>query len=275
MTTTLNEPFARKMRMRRLHHHDDDRLLVVPLDHSITDGPIAGPRGLDDLVGELAANRVDAVVLHKGNLRTIDPDRFTRTSLVVHLSASTAHAPDPNAKYLVAGVEEALRLGADAVSVHVNLGSVEEAGQIADMAAVADACDRWNVPLLAMIYPRGPKIVNPRDPALVAHAASLAVDLGADIVKTVYAGTIEEMSDIVRGCPLPILAVGGPKVDDAEELLSYVDEVMASGVAGLAVGRNVFQAPDPGSLARRISARVHRKPESRPLPHQVAAGVGR
>ena len=42
---------------------------------------------------------------------------------MVHLSASTAHAPDPDAKYLVTGVEEAMRLGADAVSVHVNIGS--------------------------------------------------------------------------------------------------------------------------------------------------------
>jgi len=144
-----------------------------------------GGRRVDPLVGVLADSEVDAVVLHKGNLRHVSPRRFTEMSLVVHhLSASTTFATDPDAKVLVASVEEALRMGADGVSVHVNLGSPEEARQIADLAAVADACDRWNLPLMAMMYPRGPQIADPRDPALVAHAATVAADLGADLVKT-------------------------------------------------------------------------------------------
>ena len=120
------------------------------------------------------------------------------------------HAPDPDAKYLVSGVAEALRLGADAISVHVNLGSAGEREQIADLGAVADACDRWNVPLLAMMYPRGPRIENPRDPELVAHAATLAMDLGADVVKVPFAGTAAEMADVVRACPVPLIVAGGP-----------------------------------------------------------------
>jgi 2-amino-4,5-dihydroxy-6-oxo-7-(phosphonooxy)heptanoate synthase len=254
---SFNDSFARRLRLRRLHHHDEERLLIVPLDHSITDGPTRG-RELDALIGQLATNGVDAVVLHKGNLRNIDPDWFNRTSLIVQLSASTMHASDPNAKYLVANVEECLRLGADAVSVHVNLGSLDERQQISDMAIVAEACDRWNVPLLAMMYPRGPKIRYPKDPGLIAHAASLAVDLGADIVKTMYAGSVLEMADVIRGCPIPIVVVGGPLVNSCEEVLAYVDEVLEAGAVGVAMGRNVFQAPDPGGIARRIANRIHR-----------------
>ncbi|WP_020674098.1 2-amino-3,7-dideoxy-D-threo-hept-6-ulosonate synthase [Amycolatopsis nigrescens] len=269
---SFNDPFARRLRLRRLHRHDSERLLIVPLDHSISDGPITAGRALDGLVCELSVNGVDAVVLHKGSLRNVDPERFNRTSLIVHLSASTRHAPDPNAKYLVASVDECLRLGADAVSVHVNVGSVEEGRQIADMATVAEACDRWNLPLLAMMYPRGPKITNPKDPGMVAHAASLAVDLGADIVKTMYVGSVAEMADVVRGCPIPIVAVGGPLADNCAEVLAYVDEVMSSGVAGLAVGRNVFHAPDPGSIARRIAGRVHRELEPAFLAEAAETG---
>ena len=156
----LNASFARGLRLRRLFRRGDGRLLVVPLDHSVTDGPLR--RDLNSLLGELAGTGVDAVVLHKGSLRHVDHRWFGDMSLIVHLSVSTRHAPDPDAKYLVAHVEEALRLGADAVSVHVNLGSPQEARQIADLAAVAGECERWNVPLLAMVYARGPQITDSR-----------------------------------------------------------------------------------------------------------------
>jgi 2-amino-4,5-dihydroxy-6-oxo-7-(phosphonooxy)heptanoate synthase len=254
---TANASFARSLRLQRLHHHDPERLLVVPLDHSVTDGPLTGGNRLNSLVGRLASHHVDAVVLHKGALRHIDPEWFTRTSLIVHLSASTVHAPDPNAKYLVASVEESLRLGADAVSVHVNLGSDEERQQIADMAAVADACDRWNVPLMAMMYPRGPKIENPREPALVAHAVQLATDLGADLVKTLYVGSVPEMTEITSTSSIPVVVVGGPRNNDEAETLAYVEEALDAGAAGVAMGRNVFQAPDPGAMADKLSDLIH------------------
>ena len=273
---SLNGSFARHLRMRRLYRYRDDRLLIVPLDHSVSEGPITGGRRLNGLVGQLTQVGVDAVVLHKGSLRHVDHDWFTEIGLIVHLSASTAHAPDPDAKYLVAGVEEALRLGADAVSVHVNLGSAQEARQVADLASVADACDRWNVPLIAMMYPRGPKVTDPREPALVAHAASLAADLGADAVKTVYTGDVTTMADIVDTCPLPIVVAGG-SVRGGGELAAYAADVLKTGVAGLAVGRSVFQSPNPTAAAELLVNAVHphRNPtvDATVQPHRPQAEV--
>lgn len=254
---STNSSFARQVRLRRLFRHDDDRLLIVPLDHSVTDGPVTGGRGVDRLVGRLAHNGVDAVVLHKGSLRYVDPRWFAETSLIVHLSASTSRAPDPDAKYLVASVEEALRLGADAVSVHVNLGSRDERAQVADLARVSDACDRWNMPLLAMMYARGPKVGDPRDPELVAHAVTLAADLGADVVKTVYVGSSAAMADITAMSPVPVIVAGGPRDGGLPDLLAFVDEALHGGVAGVATGRRIFEADDPGTAAREVSRLIH------------------
>jgi len=187
----MNASFARQLRLRRLYRHRAGRLLVVPLDHTVTTGPIVHGGHLDDLVGPIARHGADAIVLHKGSLRHVDPAWFRDVALVVHLSASTAHALDPDAKRLVCGVEEALRLGADAVSVHVNLGAREEPRQLEDLAEVAEACERWSVPLLAMVYPRGPRVTDPADPERVAHAVTVAAELGADLVKTVYPGSME------------------------------------------------------------------------------------
>lgn len=247
------EHFARALRLRRLLRHGEDGVVVVPLDHTVTDGPgVSRGRRVADVVSTLGGTGVDAVVVHKGALRNVRPEHLTDMALVVHLSASTAHAPDSDAKYLVTGVDEAVRLGADAVSVHVNLGSREEATQVRDLANVAERCDHWNVPLLAMVYPRGPEITDPGCPELVAHAANLAADLGADVVKTTYPGSASSMAQVTAACPIPVLVAGGPRLSSSEALLADVREARRGGAAGVAVGRNVFQADEPAALARRL-----------------------
>jgi 2-amino-4,5-dihydroxy-6-oxo-7-(phosphonooxy)heptanoate synthase len=257
--------FARTLRLRRLHHHSD-RLFVVPLDHAVSDGPIVPDGDLDVLVGQITGQDVDAVVLHKGCLRRVHPDRFRTTSLIVHLSASTARATDPDAKYLVAGVAEALRLGADGVSVHVNVGSREESRQIADLAAVAGACDRWNVPLLAMMYPRGPQVSDPRDPALIAHAVAIAAELGADLVKTVYPGSCAAMAAITRGAAVPVLVAGGAPGTD---IFAQVRQALDGGAAGVAVGRHIIRADDVAATTRKLADLVHGRYE----PHVPTPAV--
>jgi 2-amino-4,5-dihydroxy-6-oxo-7-(phosphonooxy)heptanoate synthase len=262
---TDNDCFGRRLRRQRLHHHGDDRLLVVPLDHSVTDGPIVRDGRLDDLVRQICENGADAVVLHKGSARHVRPQWFVNTSLILHLSAGTSDGPDPDAKCLVANVEEAIRLGADAVSVHVNLGSEHELSHIRDLARVAEACDRWRLPLLAMIYPRGRQVSDPRDPCRVAHAVTLAADLGADLVKTVNPGSVTVLADIVAGSEVPVLVAGGPVHLSTEDLIEAVDDALLAGAAGAAIGRNIFAAPDPGAVTRKISDLIHTRGSARDL----------
>lgn len=247
---------GKSIRLRRLFGHDDGRLLIIPMDHSVTSGPLGPVERVNAVVRDAAVNGADAVVLHKGRLRAVDHHWFGQLALIVHLSASTIHAPDADAKYPVASVEEALRLGADAVSVHVNLGSDDEARQIADLAATAAASDRWNVPLLAMIYPRGPRIENPFAVEVIAHAAALGADLGADLVKTNYPGQPGVMAEVIASCPIPVVAAGGPRLA-AAEALDYVRDVMASGACGVAMGRTIFEAEQPAVMVRAISDIVH------------------
>lgn len=256
--------FSKAMRLHRLFRHGT-KMFIVPLDHSVTDGPIMPPgTSIDDLAADLAASGTDAVVMHKGSLKRVRHTRFASMSLIIHLSASSHHAVDPDAKYLVTDVEEALTLGADAVSVHVNLGSLDERRQIADLGAVAGACDKWNLPLLAMVYPRGPRITNPRDPKLLAHAAILAADLGADIVKTVYPGSAADMAEVTSACPIPVLVAGGARAESSEQVLESVRDALLGGAAGVAIGRNVFMAPDPRSMARRVTSLVRQFAGARP-----------
>ncbi|GIM66992.1 2-amino-3,7-dideoxy-D-threo-hept-6-ulosonate synthase [Actinoplanes auranticolor] len=253
----VNDSFARRLRLLRLHRRDDNGLLVVPLDHAVGAGPLAHRGDLDRLLAEIADNGADAVVLHKGAVRRVDPRRFRRMSLIVHLNAGTGLAPDPDAKYPVATVEEALRLGAHAVSVHVNVASISEGPQIAHLAAVAGSCERWGVPLLAMMYVRGPQVPDGRLPDLVAHALAVAVELGADLVKTALPEPAPAMVRIIATCPVPVLAAGGGDVSDPRAALGRLATAVASGAAGIAAGRLVFTADDPGATVRRLATLVH------------------
>ena len=174
-------------------------------------------------------------------------------SVIVHVSASTRFASDPNFKYQVGDAEDCLRRGADAMSIHVNVGSVTEDSQLRMMAAVADSCDRVGLPLLAMVYPRGPGVKDQPRLDTLMHAAALAADLGADIVKLPLAGASEEMKQVIESCPIPVLSAGGGQVSD-KEFDAFVADVMRNGAQGLAVGRNIFMAADPGAKVREVKA---------------------
>jgi 2-amino-4,5-dihydroxy-6-oxo-7-(phosphonooxy)heptanoate synthase len=245
------------LRLTRLSGHGDGRYLIVPLDHSVSDGPIASADHFQDLIQDVVAGGADGIVVHKGRARAIDPELLADCSLIVHLSASTPHGPDADAKVLVGDVEEALRLGADAVSVHVNIGSDTEAAQLADLGSVAAACDRWGMPLLAMVYPRGPRVSDPADPVLLSHVVNIAADLGVDIVKTVFASPAERMAEVIDSSPLPIIVAGGAH---AGGLADFAASALSAGCSGLAVGRRVFGSPAPRSTVFELAGIIHGHP---------------
>jgi 2-amino-4,5-dihydroxy-6-oxo-7-(phosphonooxy)heptanoate synthase len=249
--------YGKAIRLRRLFRQPDGNVFILPLDHSATTGPIMAASDVDKIVDLAGANGVDAIVLHKGRVHSVEPHRWRRLCLVVHLSASTKHSADPDAKVLVCSVEDAIRLGADAVSLHINIGSDTEKEQLIDLGRVAGVAAAWNLPVMAMMYPRGRNIPDGQNPGLVAHVASLAADLGADIVKVPYTGSAASMREVVRQCPIPVVAAGGPRRASLDELLDEVRAILDAGVRGVALGRNVFEAKDPAMAARRVTELVH------------------
>jgi fructose-bisphosphate aldolase/2-amino-3,7-dideoxy-D-threo-hept-6-ulosonate synthase len=178
--------------------------------------------------------------------------------LIVHLSASTRLGPDPNRKVKVCSVEEALRLGADAVSLHINVGAPSEHEMLMKLGNFADECDSLGVPLLAMMYPRGPGVSSEYDPEMVAFAARIGAELGADIIKTNYTGSVETFQRVVQGCPVPVIIAGGPKGKTERDVLEAVFGSIEAGGVGVSIGRNVFQHENPTGMTKAISAIVHR-----------------
>lgn len=241
------------IRMHRLCHAPTGRLLVVPMDHGVTVGPSGGLDDLDERIAQADRGGATAVVLHKGEAARFAAVAPSRVALIVHISASVQQAEDSNRKVLVGSVEEVLRLGADAVSVHVNVGCETTPEMLSDTGRVAADCRRWGVPLLVMVYPRGPKVADPFEPGLVAHCARLAEELGADIVKTNYTGSPDTFRQVVRACSVPVITAGGPPAKTATGPLESAAGTIAAGGAGVACGRNVFGAKDPEAMTRALA----------------------
>jgi fructose-bisphosphate aldolase/2-amino-3,7-dideoxy-D-threo-hept-6-ulosonate synthase len=227
------------------------------MDHGLTMGPIAGLEDMTSIVNKVAEGGANAVVLHKGIVRAGHRGYGRDIGLIIHLSGSTALGPDPNSKVPVANVKEAISLGADAVSVHINIGAVNEAEQLRNLGEVAEICADWGMPLFAMMYARGPKIKDKHDPEFIAHATRVGAELGADIVKTPYTGSVESFRKIVRGCPVPVVIAGGPKAETPQDVLKMAAEAMAAGAIGVSIGRNIFQHKDPTRMTRALARIVH------------------
>lgn len=245
------------VRLERIINRDTQRTIIIPMDHGTTVGAIDGLVDMPEAVNDMAEGGADAVLMHKGLVRCGHRKRGKDMGLIVHLSASTSLSPRSNTKVLVGTVEEAITLGADAVSVHVNLGDDNERDMLCDLGRTATACSAWGMPLLAMVYARGPKIHNGFDPALIAHCARVGVELGADIVKVPYSGSIDSFVDVVQACCVPVVIAGGERMESTAEFLQMVHDSLRAGGAGLSVGRNVFQHPRRVELVRAVRALVH------------------
>ena len=233
---------GKQVRLQRIFNRETGRAIIVPMDHGVSVGPIEGIENIHKTVSDMADGGADAVLMHKGLCRCCfrASGEGKDVGLIIHLSASTSLSSYSNKKRLVCTVEEAIRRGADGVSVHVNLGDDNESDMLADLGEVARVAEEWSMPLLAMLYARGPRISNEYDPAVVAHCARVGVELGADIVKVPYTGDIDSFADVIAG-----------------EFLEMVDNSLKAGGSGLSVGRNVFQHPKRVQLVRALRGLVH------------------
>ncbi len=243
-------------KIRRLNRifRKDNRTVIIPMDHGVSIGPVKGIENMQDTVTNLLKGGTDAVVVQKGIAKHVT---FDNAGLIIHLSAISNLTPNCQNKVQVCTVQEAIRLGADAVSVHVNVGAQNECDMLSVLGRVADECDVYGMPLLAMMYPRGPKIQNEHDAVAVAHAARVGAELGADIIKTNYTGNIDTFKQVVESCPVPVIIAGGPKAETTQQILEMVYDSMTAGCAGLSIGRNVFQHNNPTLMTKALVAIVH------------------
>ncbi len=223
----------------------DDFVVPVRTVESIV---AAQPDGI--LLTAGLARRSAALLAHRGA-----PGLVVAMDIVVHRDPggggpSVAHGPG-------CSVEEAVRLGADAVKTMLIMGNDSRADQLRNMSYLAEAgerCRHWEVPMMIEPYLWGVNV--PADPGgraeMAADGARLAIELGADLLKIEYSGEPETFRQLVASCPVPVFMLGGPKRPTQREVLADVIFAAEVGVAGITMGRNIWQQPDPARMVRAL-----------------------
>jgi predicted phospho-2-dehydro-3-deoxyheptonate aldolase len=249
---------GKTLRLKRFQTSPDGRILILPLDHGVSYGALPGLERPENMIRMGVQEGTDALVLYKGMLRFLESLTGHLPGIFMHLSASSQLGPSLHHKVLIGSVEEAVRRGVDGVSLHINLGNDREPEMLQDFGMVSDACAEWQIPLLAMIYVRGLEEAGTAPDSAVAHAARIAAELGADIIKIPVPEDYTILQEITSSLPVPVVVAGGSKTAETAIFLERVEKAMEAGVRGVAIGRNVFQSDHPETLFRAVCSIVHR-----------------
>ena len=227
----------------------------IPIDHGVSDFPVKGLENLSELIPKIS--HADAIVAQKG---VVSHYSETDANFVAHLSVSTRHAGKQSSdKVLVGTVQEAIERGAKGVSVQVNMGSPTEADMIERLGIISSDTNYLDIPLLGMIYPRGKNlsIMDGDVTEGAAHAARLAFELGCQVVKTKWTGSIESFRKVTNSVPIPVLIAGGPAGSSTEDILQIVYDSMQAGGGGVCMGRQVFSHENPEAMVSALKMIVH------------------
>jgi DhnA family fructose-bisphosphate aldolase class Ia len=253
--------FGKRIRLNRLFKSQTHKLLVVAFDHALLLGPIPGTVDPSSQVKRIAANGVDGILLNLGIVHECVDSLagYAPPCLIVRLDWTSAwFAVDNGGKLcseLLVQPEQALQNGADAVLTYLFVGSGDfefEAREVARNAQVARECERLGLPLIVETIARGKDVENPLSPKWLNLHTRIAAELGADIIKTEYAGSPQAMRQVVQTCPIPIVVLGGAKQPTEEQALQVVRGSMEAGAAGVFMGRNIFQAADMAEFLGKV-----------------------
>lgn len=243
---------GKRIRMERIMNRNSRKTVMVPLIHAVGMGLIDGIRDIKNAVDTMALAGANAVILHKGIVATAHRRSGRDIGLIIHLTASSEKLEQT----LVTEVEEAVAMGADAVSIRIPVGDALEKEMFRVFGKVSRDATRWGMPLMALMDPGKSKDKEKQVENLM-RAARIGAELGADLVRIPYSGSAETFKEVVDVCPVPLMAIGGEKKVRERDVLQMVYDVMAAGGHGVSLGRNVFQYRKPGNMIKAASRIVH------------------
>jgi putative autoinducer-2 (AI-2) aldolase len=231
----------------------DGRAMFLPIDHGYFQGPTTKLEEPGKTIDPLLPY-VDAIMLTRGILRScIDPSLGKPVILRVSGGTSMARREELDQEGITTSVREAIRLNACAVSMSIFVGAPNEHQTLLNLSNLVNECEEYGIPVMA-VTAVGAELEK-RDARYLALASRIAAELGARVVKTYYCQ--EGFEKVVRGCPVPIVIAGGPKVDTEMEVFSWVYDALQKGAIGVNLGRNIWQHDYPVAMAKAIRAIIH------------------
>lgn len=244
-------------RMRRIFR-ENQRTVIVAMDHAAFFGIQPGFEQPDHLITQVVTGGADAIMATFGLAKKYAME-LAPAGLILRVDGGVSRLGSRAWRgNLIFGAEAALRLGADGVVAMGFPGSENENQNLRYLAELSDQCTQWGLPLMAEMLPRG---FEGGDDARTAESIAIAMrigaELGADIIKTQYTDSVDSFQKAVSSCYVPVVVLGGAKMENDAAVLRTVRQAMDAGGRGVAMGRNIWGHKNPQKMTAAIVAIVH------------------
>jgi len=261
---------GKMLRLRRIFPRRNS--LIVAIDHGKYWGAIKGVERPVELVKMIAESEADGIMATPSIIELVGSS-VGNLAVIARLDGGTTIFDDLTEDRMITTVEHAISLGVDAGCVMCYIGCKRSPFLQQKVGLLAAKCANFGLPLIVEALPakilqfhfikdiktsekleETREVLNPNDIMVVSRVAT---ELGADVVKTHYVGTVEEYRKIVECTLVPILVAGGPKTQTDEEFLAIIKNAMDAGAKGIVMGRNVWQHKNPSGMIKALSKIVH------------------
>ena len=249
---------GKAVHLARLRNAQSGRVFTVALDHAPSYGVLSGLENIARVFDQVLGGGPDAVLMMKGTAEGCFLPYAGRIALI--LKCSTLSPFHPEHDVWVSPVEDALRLGADAIAMALTVGSLQQPALLSNVSGLVRAAEQVGLPVIVHAYPNGQlvPVAERYTAAQVSYAARLAMEVGVDIVKTFYTGSAESFAQVVEvAAPALVVAAGGPRLETMADVFNMAAAVVESGAAGITFGRNVWQSSHPQRMVRILKRIVH------------------
>jgi class I fructose-bisphosphate aldolase len=236
--------------------------LFLAYDQGLEHGPVDfndtnfDPKYIIDIAKK---GKYNAVVFQKGIAEKYHGEiKKSRVPLILKLNGKTSLVKGDPVSTQLASVQEAVKLGASAVGYTIYIGSIHEAEMFKEFEGIQREAHKKGLPVIAWIYPRGKGVKGKSKKKLMAYAARVGLEIGADMIKIHPAGNLKDLKWTVKSAgKAKIVAAGGMKINE-KLLLKQVKNFADAGFSGLAIGRNIWQSKNPLELTKKIKKVIWR-----------------
>jgi class I fructose-bisphosphate aldolase len=234
----------------------DDRTVILPIDHGAALDVLPALANPGYVINRSFEAGADAVLTTFGIARRYEKELAGR-GLILRMDGGNSQLGNTSGDALLYTLETAVKMGADGVACMGFLGTENEKVTLKNLAFLGEKCRDWGLPLMAEMLPGGFSDTPAKSAANVKLAARIGAELGASIIKTTYAGTAAEFKEIVDGCFVPVVILGGAHSNDFTSLLDTVQTSRDCGAAGVAIGRNIWGQKDPYHRMKALCQIIH------------------
>lgn len=250
---------GKSVRMSRLVNTKSNKMMAITVDHAISRGiaPLTGLQPIQKTIDAIVAGKPNAMTMTKGIAEHCMWKHAGKTSILLKCSSySPAH---PTYDISFGSVDEAIRMGADAVSIGaMTLGSFQSR-QFEEIGRFSEECMTKGMPLIGHVYPKGESVPKEQQTTWenIAYCVRSASELGIDIIKTTYTGSPDTMAKVVSLCPARVVIQGGDTCKTLDDYLKMTKEAMDCGVGGVTMGRFVWDYHDITALVIVLRYIIH------------------